>query len=242
MAIPCLHAPRKWRSRHLDKDMPRLGPGNRAKIGAAVLAAAEELDTRLVERRLAAFAATHRRYLDAQGAVAATEARLAVALKQLNDCGGEQDKQVSQMARALVGDGQPRANPFRAFRVPSPASMQRLAMAREAALIHRLVSAVQQSPATSQRTRHVAQAAEDAARAVEQALAQIDRLQAAARTKRVARDAIGRSWDRDLATLKLAARAAAADGAPHLHATLFAGVRGLEGRSPRSRSRRSARS
>lgn len=201
--------------------MPRLGPGARSEIGAAVLAAAEVVDTQVVQRRVTTFAATHRRYMNAQRAVEAAEAPLAAAQAQLAQRDREQDESITLLARALVRDRQPRANPFRAFGVPSPAAMQRLAVADEAKTIHRLVAAVQQSQAVSKHTRQVAQAADDAACAVELALASIDQLQAAVRVARLARDAIGHSWDRDLAALKRAARAAADEGAPHLHAALF---------------------
>src|SRR5438045_3597131 len=112
--------------------MPRLGPGERAKIGAAVLAAAETVDTRLVERRLTAFAATHRRYLEAQRAVEVLEGKVAAAAAVVKRCDGEQDAALDALARALIRERQPRANPFRGLGVPSPAVLQRRAAGAEA--------------------------------------------------------------------------------------------------------------
>ena len=62
-------------------------------------------------------------------------------------------------------------------------------------------------------------------------------VEAALRTARRARDAVRQQWNRDLAALKLRAQAAADDGAPHLHAALFASV----GRTSRKQRRQRGR-
>src|ERR1700687_1250166 len=67
----------------------------------------------------------------------------------------------------------------------------------------------------------VAHAADKAARAVEQALAPIDKLQAAVREARHTRDAVAQTWESSLAALKRGARSGGDDGAPQLYATLF---------------------
>ena len=189
------------------------------------LAAAETVDTRLVAGRLTSFSATHREYIDAQRVVEAAERDLATAAALVRRCDADQDASVDLLARAFAADGQPHDNPFRAFGVRSPALLQRCAAADDAKAIHRLVAAVQRIQGSSSATLQVAQAADAAASAVEQALAALQPLQAALHTARLTRDAIGQHWDRELAALGRKARCAADDGAPHLHAALFRGVR-----------------
>jgi hypothetical protein len=220
--------------------MPRLGPGARAEIGAAVLAAAEAVDTRLVDPRLAVFAETHRRYMAAQRKVEAAEAQLASARVRLGRCDAAQDECVDVLARAVVSDGQPRANPFRAFGLPSPASMQRLAMAAEAQAIHELVTALRGRAETSAATLRAAAVAMQAARSVELALLPMVKLEAAARVARHTRDVIGQRWDGDLAALKRAAVAAIDDGAPNLHRALFGRHRRAAGTRAKPRPPRAA--
>lgn len=220
--------------------MPRLGPGARAEIGAAVLGAAETVETQLVEPRLAGFAATHRRYLAAQQVVAAAEAKHAAAAALVRRRDGEQDAAVDRLACALiVSERRSRHNPFRGFGVPSPSLLQRLPVGAEARAIQQLVAAVQRIEGCTRSTLRVAQAAVAAGCAVEEALLALQRLEAKLRTARLARDAIGKTWDRHLAGLKFSARAAAADGAPHLHAALFGAQRRprRKKRSPRRRPR-----
>ena len=221
--------------------MPRLGPGARAEIGAAVSAAAETVDTRLVQRRLTAFEATHARYIAAQRVVAAAEGQLAAAAAVVRRCDGEQDVAVDHLARALMLEHQSRASPFRGFGVPSPAVLQRLAAAAEAKAIHKLVAAVGRIEGRAGSTLEAALAADAAACAVEEALASLLPLAAALRTARQARDAVGELWNRDLAALKRQAHAAADDGAPLLHAALFGSVRRNSRRPRRQRGRGGAR-
>jgi len=221
--------------------MPRLGPGARAEIGGAVLAAARTVDTRLVRLRLTAFAATHARYIAAQRVVEAAEGDLAAAAAVVRRCDAAQDAAIDALARALVLERQPRANPFRGFGVPSPAVMQRLAAAAEAKAIHRLVAAVQRIEGCAAATLEAAQAAAAAASAVEAAMASMLPVETALRTARQARDAVGQQWNHDLAALKRQAQAAADDGAPHLHAALFASIRRISRQQRRPRGRGGAR-
>ena len=115
-------------------------------------------------------------------------------------------------------------------------------MAGEAQTIRRLVAAAQRSHAVSKATLRVAHAAANAARAAALALVARGKLEAVARVARQARDAIGPSWDRDLAALKRAAHAAADEGAPHLHAALFGRLSRAAGRAAKKRLPRRAAS
>jgi len=199
----------------------KFSPGSRRATGVAILAAARAVDTRLIKGRLAAFEKVQRDYIAAQSDVENEDARLRAAQTRVGECDAAQDEAVESLARALVADGQPRANPFASFGTPAPSSLGKLPPADEAKAIHRLVATVQRNKTISKATLQAAQAADKAAKAVEQALLPLDKLQTALKTARHTRDAIGQSWESALAALKRGARSAADDGAPQLYATLF---------------------
>jgi hypothetical protein len=196
-------------------------PGGRLQGGAAVLAAAKVVDLRPVKARFTAFQRAHAMYVQAQGKVDAAEEQLRAAQARLGERDAVQDEAVEVLARALVAEGQPRANPFAALGAPAPKALQRQPTIDEAKVIHRLVAAVQRNKGVSKATLQAAQAVEKAALAVEQAAAPIAKLQAAAREARHTREAIAQTWETALAALKRGARAASDDGAPQLYATLF---------------------
>jgi hypothetical protein len=196
-------------------------PGNRLEAGASILAAARLTDTRLVKNRLAAFERAYRAYGAAQRKVDAAERRLATAQQRVGECDAAQDDAVEMLARALVGDGHPRAQPFAAFGAASPAAIKRLAPAAEAKALSALIAALQRNKAVSKPTLQAAREVERAVGAVTRAQAPIDKLTAALHDARRTRDAIGGTWDSALGALKRGARAAADDGAPQLYPSLF---------------------
>jgi hypothetical protein len=189
--------------------------------GASILAAARTVDTRLIKARLAAFEHTHRTFSSTHDKVHAAEAHLSAAQTQLGELDADQDEAVDALARALIVDGQPRQNPFAAFGPLAPGKLMALPVFEEAKAIHQLVAAVQRAKGLSKPTLQATQATEKAARAVEQALVQIEKLEQAVREARLTRDAVSLTWAVALAALKRGARAAADDGAPNLYATLF---------------------
>lgn len=195
--------------------------GTRLMAGASILAAARAVDTRSVKEPLAAFERAHRAYETTQAKVDAADAQLRTALDRLHEYDTVQDEAVEVLARALVTDGQSRAKPFAAFGGPSPAALVRLPAADEAKTIHLIVAAIQRNKQVTKATLKAAQDLDKAALAVEHALLPIAKLEAAARDARQTRDAIGPTWDADLAVLKRAARAASDNGAPQLYTTLF---------------------
>src|SRR5207244_1463599 len=197
------------------------GSGTRLQIGAGVLSAARAIDTRLVKGRLGRFERAHRAYVAAQRKVDAAESQLRGAQARLAECDAIQDDAVETLARALVADGQARGNPFDTFRAPAPGTLMRLPFAEEAEAVRELVAAVQRSKSVSKATIQAAQAAEKAARVVEQALAPVAKLQDSVRDARRMRDAVGQGWESALAALRRGTRAAADEGAPELDATLF---------------------
>jgi hypothetical protein len=199
----------------------KMYPARRLKKGAAILAAAEVVDVRLIKRRFDAFAEAHRTYAKAQRAVEAAEAELRALQANLDKRDSQQDTAVEELARALVTDGQPRINPFAAFAMPAPSAIRQMPLADEAKAIHTLVGAVQQDQTISKAARRAAQAADDAAQKMEKELVPMDKLQASVRSARETRDTAGKTWDLALAALKRGARAAADDGAPELYVKLL---------------------
>ena len=201
--------------------MATASPGNRLDTGTAVLAAARAVDARLVKARLAKFERANGAYAAAQRKVEAAEAELRAAQVRLSERDVDQDEAVESLARALVTDGHPRANPFTEFGDLPPAAVMKLPFAEEVKAVRRLVAAVQRDKSVGKAALLAAQAANKAAQSVEQALAPVAKLQIAVREARRTRDAVGQTWESALAALKRGTRAAADDGAPELHATLF---------------------
>ena len=196
-------------------------PGNRLARGAAILKAAQEVDTSLVKERLSTFAKAHTRYVAAQQDVDAADARLRQRQARLIQSDAEQDHAVEQLARELIYKGQVRANPFTVFGAPAPSTLKLLPYAEEAKAIHDLVTAMQRNPTLAKTTLEAAQVADTAARAVEAALAAIEAAQVVLTDLRQTRDTIGQTWETTLGALKRGARAAADDGAPGLYTALF---------------------
>jgi len=199
----------------------KITPGMRLRLGASLLAAARAIDTRLVKRRLERFERAHRGYAAAQRRVEVADAKLRASQRYVAECDAIQDEAVEALARALVGDGASRQNPFAAFGVPAPGTLVRLPFAEAAKAVHRLVATLGRSETADKGTGEAARAAERAARVVEQALGPVETLGQTVRDARRMRDALVHDWHSALAALRRATRSAADDGAPLLHATLF---------------------
>ena len=205
----------------MSRKVQSTSPGMRLQLGVSVLAAARAVDTRLVEARLASFDRAHRSYVSAQREVDTAESQLRAAQARLAECDVIQDEAVETLARALVGDGKPRANPFEPCGAPPPSALTRLPFAEAAQAVHQLVAAVQRGKGASPVTLEAATAAAEAARTVEEACAPTASLQDTVRDARRMRDAVAQGWESALAALRRGCRAAADDGAPDLYATLF---------------------
>jgi len=202
-----------------------ISPTMRLNRGESVLSAAKVTDTRLVAARLARFERAHRRYVAAHRKVAAVERKLRDVRAHLSRCDQAQGRSIELVACALVHDGHRRQNPFVLFRVPSPSRFIRLPVAQEARTVHRLVDALRQSKQVGDGTLQAARAAEQAARAVESAISDVANVEDRLRSARTVRDALKHDWHSTYAALARGAQAAADDGAPRLHASLFGAAR-----------------
>lgn len=196
-------------------------PGMRLELGTSVLAAARAVDTRLVERRLRRFELAHQRYVDAQRKVAAARSAFDGARAQMRSLRAVQRDALERLACALDRRSK---NPFGPFGLQSPWTIARLESGKGVAAIARLVPAVLLAE-RRQAVRAAATAALDAARAVERQLDAVGRRREGVRLACRRRDALGVAWDSALRSFRSGAIAAADDGAPQLHATLFPPVR-----------------
>jgi hypothetical protein len=196
-------------------------PGKRLQLGTAVLSAAREIDTRFVKDRLQRFTEAHRSYVNAQRKLEGAETALSSAKARLDKLDGVQDHALEVLAKAVANDGQPRRSPFTAFGADSPSVISRLQVGEEADAIRRLVATVLRHKGMSKATLAAAETADKAARAVEQAIAQIATLEHDVVDSRQKRDAVGKVWQAAFAALRRGAQAAADDGAPDLYPTLF---------------------
>lgn len=198
-----------------------LGPTTRLDKGAAILAAANEQSTELIKARLDAFAAVQRRYAEAQRKVDEADQQLRAMQASVATGDADQDAALAALAGMLIADGQPWATPFAAFGGATLAVLKRLPPVEKAAAIHRLVPEIKRQTTLSASAVQCADAAEQAARAVDVALLPLDALQRTLRVTRHRRDAVGHTWDTALAALRRGSRSAADEGAPGLYAALF---------------------
>jgi len=193
----------------------------RLRRGESVLSAARAVDTTLLKARLERFERSHQEYVDAHRKVEATEAQLRTVEIRVEGCDAGQNKAIAALAGALITDGQPPGNPFGAFAAPTIGKLTRLPFTQKTKAVHDLVAAVQRDGRLTPVTLKAAEAADKAARAVEQALVPFQKMQQGVREARRMRDVRAQAWDTALAALRFDARAAARDGMPQLYAALF---------------------
>src|SRR5579862_1010096 len=199
----------------------RNGTPWRLRRGESILSAARAIDTSVVKARLERFERAHQDYADAQQKLEAADGQLRTAEARVETCDAVQDKAVAALAGALIADGQPIGNALAPFGAPPIGKLVRLLPGKEAAAVHDLVAAVKRDARLSAATFKAAEAADKAARAVEQALVPFQKMQRGVREARRMRDVRAQAWDVALAALRLDAQAAARDGMPQVYAALF---------------------
>ncbi len=196
-------------------------PKKRIQLGTSVLSAARVVDTRPIQERLERFERVHGEYVEAQQKVEAAKSGLRAAKARVSTCGTRQEKAVETLARSLVNDGQPRANPFEAFGAPAPSVVSKPPAVTAAKAVHQLVTAVRAHETGSKKTIEAVRAAEEAARNVEHAAVALEKAEDDVRAATRMRDAVGESWESAFAALKRLASAVAEEGAPDVYVKLF---------------------
>jgi hypothetical protein len=193
----------------------------RVKAGAAILAAAEVVDTQPVAARLAAFVEANRTLVDAERKIDEAEGKLAAGRLQLAQRGADHDDAVELLARRLVNDGQPRTNPFSAFGSVAPGDIRRMGPPEAVRATRALIAAMQRGNHLSPPTAKAVQQLEHATGQVEVMLAPVEQLSADLRAARQACKVVARTWAKKLAALRREARTASDEGAPDLYGALF---------------------
>lgn len=199
-------------------------PGPRIEAGNHVLEAAESLGaarTKPVAARLSAFAAQHGAYAKADALVKNADGALRKAQEKVADADVTQDNTVEGTAKALVGEGFPRANPFKPLGFEAPNVIKALGYAAEAATVQKLAAKVKAHKPALVASSKAADAAVKAATAVVAALSPIAKLTKARTAAMSRRDALEQPWETAFASLKRGARAAEDDGARGLFDALF---------------------
>ncbi len=193
----------------------------RLKLGATILEAAAVADTRIIANRFENFAATHRRFVEAQSAVDAMQRRVDVANEQIAADEAIHDQAFEQLLIALLTDGKPRTNPIAEYGVNAPARLLTKTTAFKLAAVAALVPAVLADGAVSAKTREKAEALRAAAQVLAPQLDGLTSLEAELQRLRGLRDAVAEEWDQALRALRRGARIAADEGATHLYEILF---------------------
>ena len=198
-----------------------------------MLAAARAIDTSPVKARLDDFERAQHAYAEAHRSIRAAEAQVRAAQMRLAGADALQDKAITALGRTLIAGGQPLDHPFAAFGAPPVKALTRLPSAEKAVAVHQLVAALQRDDHLKDPARKAAQAADRAARGVEQALVPVEQVWQGLLDARRQRDVKAQAWDKAIDTLKSDARTVAKAGAAALYTALFPG-------RPSTKSRKAA--
>lgn len=191
----------------------------RIKKGAAILTAAQVVDSKAVKARLNAFAAAHTAYADAQRKLDEADALLRAEQARL---AAVEPAALDSLKRALITDGQAIGNPFAVFGAPSSSAIKTLPLPEKAQVLRDLAKAVQRRTTVSAAVLSAAQAIEQLANELDPATGALGSLRDEVVKARQVRDVLAQNWDTTLAALRRGARAAVDEGAPNLYAALFA--------------------
>ncbi|HEX7407052.1 MAG TPA: hypothetical protein VF515_05305 [Candidatus Binatia bacterium] len=168
------------------------------KAGAAILAAARTVDTRLIKDRLGAFDRAQQGYADAHAKVLQAEASLETAQVEFRT---EQEAVVDGLARALLADGQPLRHPFAGFGAATQGAIMHMPPGEVVKALPQLIATIRRSKTLGKLTLQALPAAEKATRAMDQAVTRMDDLRTAAHNAHATRDAVAQKWEAALGAL-----------------------------------------
>lgn len=194
---------------------------SRRVVGAALLEAASALDTRSIAVKLAQFRKAQQNLAKAEDALAAAEARLIDAQRDVAEFDNDQDAAVAALASSLIAVGQPRINPFRKLSKYAPARMQEIGYGEEAKALLELSGKTRRLAGATPELHAAAREADRSARALLAAIVVAERAAERVTAARERRDALGQPWETALATLRRAARAMDQNGSPGFFDALF---------------------
>jgi hypothetical protein len=196
-------------------------PGSRMQVGSTVLERAKGVGTKAVAAKLRTFQQSHAAYAAAHAAALGVEEKLHAAQAAIAEADDVQDDAVTALAAKMIGDGAPKANPFKPFGLKPPSDINGSAVAIEVKTTKKLAKLAASWKPGGAATKKAARTLASAVTRVEGAMTKtspFEKAHVAALTKR---NALGVSWERAMAKLKRAARVADDDGAGGIYATLF---------------------
>ncbi len=196
-------------------------PSSRREAGDKVLDAAEEVDTKPIAKRLAAFGKDHKAFLAADEKVKDASDKLDAALRNIGAKDAALDKCVDELASAAVGSGLPRTNPFKPLGHPSPSDLKEIAQQAEPEAVRKLTADLRKHPGATKQLLDACAKSEKAANEVDAAFKPIETLEKAQATAITRRNVIARRWERSFVALKNGARAADDEGDYGLFEALF---------------------
>lgn len=164
----------------------------------------------------------HSRYASRAEAVARLEASLEVAREALAQADAVRDEATLALDRALIADGAPKKNSFKAFGAPAPAALIDASLEDQGRAVRALIGKLKRAKDSSGAVKSALKALEKADAAVTPKASKVKGAVEALAAARKERDALERPLRRAFSVLKLRAKAAELDGAPGLYADLFA--------------------
>jgi hypothetical protein len=168
------------------------------------------------------YLAWHTRYVARAQREEQTQAQLEAARGELADADAIRDEATLALDRALIADGAPKANSFKAWGAPAPSRFIDAPIAEQGKLVRGLVAKLKRAKATSPAVKASVKGLEKANNAIDPRVTRVKALAQALEVARKERDALERPMRRALSVLKLRTRAAELEGAPGLFAELFA--------------------
>ena len=195
-------------------------PTGRIEGGDAIIAAAETVDTAPIKARFGRFAKVHANYAAAEKAVRAAYEKQRLAEEKVGASDARQEAAIDDLARALIGAGADKVNPFRAQGGEAPSRIKEQSPETRQETVKALIAKVEGSGAGKE-VLAASAALGKAAVAVVAAQEAVAPLEEAHRKAKHRREALARPWEAELSKLKNAARTADDDHGTDLFATLF---------------------
>ncbi len=183
-------------------------PAGRREAGDTLLARAKQASTAAIKDRLAAFAKVHAVYVKSDAAVQVAADRARAAQAKVGEADAAHDEAVEVLASAAVGEGAARTAPFAAWKGPTPTALKTGATAAAAKASIKLAAAIAKSKAAGKATKAAATALAKSANGVLALLPAVDEAVAKRGAAIAERDALEAAWEKTLAVVRRAAKAA----------------------------------
>jgi len=199
-------------------------PGVRHHMGNAIESAAKVVNHPGISEKLNSFLEINGQLVSANGRTQAAMDSLESQLRLVSEGNDAATQQIEKLARLLSVDGMPRRNPSEPFGLPSPSILKRASGEALVANMVALANAIVTRSGLSEATLSSAKSLQEMSASVSERLHALPAFQDAYEKALFERDAVARSWDQKLRSLRLATKSADEDGAGNLHAQLFGSI------------------